>query len=545
MMVGTGTGSMVAPWGRDVAVDDSGAYPVRVYGSRRALVPELLLDCRRWSARECLVQGDVRLTYAGHERAVLRVAAELRDRGVRRGDPVLLYATNSVEWVVAYWAVLRLGALAVLGNGWWSAAEVAGALATVTPALVFTEARLAARLPAGVPRVLASELTPLLGDGVSTPDLEPACGVETDPAVVIFTSGTTGPPKGAVLSHRAVIANLHNLLSLTRRLPGDIPDSHPANSNLHTLPLFHVGGLQALGMNFMSGSKMVFLDGRFDPARVLELIERERVSSWACVPTMLARVVEHPDAAVRDVSALRSLTAGGSAAPDELAARAARAFPNLSKGIVSVYGLTEAGGTVASASGRHILEHPGTVGRPLPVVEVRLAPTGEPEYDTLGGEILVRSPSVMSGYWGGPDVEQVVDAHGWLHTGDLGRLDGDGWLYLVGRKKDVIIRGGENVASAHVESRLRAHPDVAEVAVVGLPHADLGEEVAAVVVPRAGARPEPAGLAAFAAQELARFAVPSRWWVRTEPLPTNAVGKVLKRTLVSDWPQEGPAGRGA
>jgi len=157
----------------------------------------------------------------------------------------------------------------------------------------------------------------------------------------------------------------------------------------------------------------------------------------------------------------------------------------------------------------------------------------------------VRSPSVMSGYWGGPDVEQVVDAHGWLHTGDLGRLDGDGWLYLVGRKKDVIIRGGENVASAHVESRLRAHPDVAEVAVVGLPHADLGEEVAAVVVPRAGARPEPAGLAAFAAQELARFAVPSRWWVRTEPLPTNAVGKVLKRTLVSDWPQEGPAGPGA
>jgi long-chain acyl-CoA synthetase len=545
--VGTGTDSMVGSWGRDVAVDDSGPYPVRVYESRRALVSDLLLDCRRWSARECLVQGEVRLTYAGHERAVLRVAAALRGRGVRRGDPVLLYATNSVEWVVVYWAVLRLGALAVLGNGWWSAAEVAGAMDAVAPALVFTDARLAQRLPEGVPSVLASELTPLLGDGVPTPDLEPARGLETDPAVVIFTSGTTGPPKGAVLSHRAVVANLHNLLSLTRRLPGDIPDSHPANSNLHTLPLFHVGGLQALGMNFMSGSKMVFLDGRFDPARVLELIERERVNSWACVPTMLARVVDHPDAAVRDVTSVRSLTAGGSAAPDELAGRAARAFPNLSKGIVSVYGLTEAGGTVASASGRHILEHPGTVGRPLPVVEVRLALTGEPEYDSLGGEILVRSPSVMSGYWGdgigdgiggaGTGTEQVVDSLGWLHTGDLGRLDEDGWLYLVGRKKDVIIRGGENIASAHVESRLRAHPDVAEVAVVGLPHADLGEEVAAVVVPRAGARPEPAGLAAFAAQELARFAVPSRWWVRTEALPTNAVGKVMKRTLVSDWPR--------
>lgn len=523
-------------WGREVTVDRDGPYPVRVYQPRRRLVPELLVDCRRWADRECLVQGSVRLTFAQHERAVARTAVALSERGIRPGDAVLLYATNCVEWVAGYWALLRLGAVAVLGNGWWSAAEVAGAVSAVAPKLVLTEERLEHRLPPNVPTMLTSALSPLLADGEPAPELVPARGAETDPAVVIFTSGTTGAPKGAVLPHRAVIANLHNLMNLTRRLPSDIPDDYPGNVYLHTLPLFHVGGLQALGMSFLTGAKMVFLEGRFDAGRVLELIERERVTSWACVPTMLARVIDHPDVVKRDTSSVRSLTAGGSSAPPDLAGRAAQVFTNMSKGMASVYGLTEAGGTVASASGRSVLERPGAVGQPVPVAEVRLAPTGEPEYDALGGEILVRSPSVMLGYWGTPTEETVVDEKGWLRTGDLGRLDEDGWLYLVGRKKDVIIRGGENVASAHVEARLRAHPDVAEVAVVGLPHPDLGEEVAAVVVPRNGAALDQDVLRAFAAEELAGFAVPSRWWIRAEPLPTNAVGKVVKRSLATDWP---------
>lgn len=532
----TATSMTTTTWGRDVVVDDDGPFPVRVYRQRRSLVSELLLDCRRWADRECLVQGSVRLTYAEHERAVLRVASALRDLGVRPGSPVLLYAANSVAWVVTYWAVLRLGAVAVLGNGWWSDSEVAGAIDTVRPELVFTDPRLVSRLPSGIRSVLDVDLTVLVSGDAPVEDPPPASGRESDPAVVIFTSGTTGAPKGAVLAHRSVIANLHNLLGLTRRLPHDIPDDQPANTALHTLPLFHVGGLQALGMSFLTGGKMVFLPGRFDPAAVLELIEREGVTSWACVPTMLARVVDHPDAAARDTGTLRSLTAGGSSVPVDLAARAARAFPNMVKGMSSVYGLTEAGGTVSAASARGMVEHPGTIGRPLPVVEVRLAPTGDIELDVLGGEILVRAPGVMLGYWGAPPEQRGVDEQGWLHTGDIGRMDSDGWLYLVGRRKDIIIRGGENIAAAHVEGRLRAHPDVVEVAVLGLPHADLGEEVAAAVLPRAGTTPDPAELAAFAAEELARFEVPTRWWVRDEPLPTNAVGKVLKRELLADWP---------
>ncbi|GAA5146453.1 long-chain fatty acid--CoA ligase [Pseudonocardia eucalypti] len=523
-------------WGREVVVDDSGAYPVRVYRDRRRLVPELLRDCRRWADRECLVQGQLRLTFAQHENAVLRVAGELAARGVRRGDPVLLYARNSVEWVVAYWAVLRLGAVAVLGNGWWSAAEVAGAIGAITPKLVITDERLAGWLPASVPAVDTAALTTLVTSRQDPPEPPAQAGAETDPAVVIFTSGTTGAPKGAVLPHRAVIANLHNLMYLSRRLPPELPDDYQGNISLHTLPLFHVGGIQALGMSFLTGAKMIFVEGRFDAGQVLELIERERVTSWACVPTMLARVVEHPDVSKRDTSSVRSLTAGGSSVPTELAGRAARAFPNMTKGMASVYGLTEAGGTVTFASGKDMLANPGTVGRPVPVAELRFEPTGDPEYDALGGEILVRSPQVMLGYWGQPESDAGVRPDGWLCTGDLGKQGEDGWVYLVGRKKDIIIRGGENVASAHVEARLRAHPAVAEVAVVGLAHPDLGEEVAAAVVLRPGELADPEELRAFAAEELAGFAVPSRWWVRDEPLPTNAVGKVVKRELVGEWP---------
>lgn len=528
---------MLQTWGRDVVVDESGPHPVRVYEPRRRLVSDLLVDVRRWADREVLVQGPIRLTYAQHERAVLRVAGALSSAGVRPGDPVMFYARNGIEWVVGYWAVLRIGAIAVLGNGWWSAAEVGHAVATIEPKLVITDEWLAERLPEGMDSMLTSSLTGLLADDeLPVPEIPESPALETDPALVIFTSGTTGPPKGAVIPHRGVVVNLHNMLNVTRRLPQDIPDDQPANSTLHTLPLFHVGGIQALGMNFMSGSKMVFLEGRFNAGEVLRLIERERITLWACVPTMLSRVLDHPELEGFDTESVRSLTVGGSAVSPELSERSARAFPNMSRGMASVYGLTEAGGTVSAASGKVMLDHPGTVGQPMPVVEVRFVPTGDEVLDAVGGEIAVRSPGVMLGYWGAAPGESGIDADGWLLTGDVGRQDEDGWLYLVGRKKDIVIRGGENIACAHVEARLREHPDVAEVAVVGLPHADLGEEVGAAIVPRGGAELDPAKLAAFAAETLAHYAVPSRWWLRTEPLPTNATGKIVKRELVTAWP---------
>src|SRR5581483_7161026 len=282
-----------------------------------------------------------------------------------------------------------------------------------------------------------SSLTGLLSDELPVPEIPESGAEETDPALVIFTSGTTGPPKGAIIPHRGVVVNLHNMLNVTRRLPQDIGDDQPANSTLHTLPLFHVGGIQALGMNFMSGSKMVFLEGRFNAGEVLRLIERERITLWACVPTMLSRVLDHPELDSFDTASVRSLTVGGSAVSAELSERSARAFPNMSRGMASVYGLTEAGGTVSAASGKVMLDHPGTVGQPMPVVEVRFEPTGDEALDAVGGEITVRSPGVMLGYWGAAPGESGIDRDGWLRTGDVGRQDEDGWLYLVGRKKDI------------------------------------------------------------------------------------------------------------
>lgn len=527
-------------WGREIARDESGPFPLIMYTRRRHLTPEMLIDARRFADREHMVQGDLRLTFADHEDAVARVGAHLLELGIRPGDAVMLLAANSVGWVVSYWAVQRIGAVVVLGNQWWSGAEAAGSIATIDPTLVIADEDRRGLVPDGVDVLGLGDLDDLLIPGAPVPELEPLRAGENDPAVVIFTSGTTGAPKGAILPHRAVITNVQNLLNVTRRLPAELPPDAAQTVTLHTLPLFHVGGIQTLGVNLMVGAKMVFLPGRFDPGEALRLIERERVTHWAGVPTMLSRMIDHPDFADIDTSTLRSIVMGGSSIPQALREKAAAVFPSAKGGGAAVYGLTECGGTVCSASAAQMTDHPGTVGRPVAVAEIRIDP--EPGFEDVGGgEIVVRTPTMMLGYWGKPQgetsqSENPIEDDGWLHTGDMGRIDEDGLVYLIGRKKDIIIRGGENIASAHVESRLREHPDVIDAAVVGLPHPDLGEEVGAAVVIREGAEPDLAALRAFAAETLARFSVPTRWWIRTEPLPTNGVGKVLKSVVAEEFP---------
>jgi long-chain acyl-CoA synthetase len=246
---------------------------------------------------------------------------------------------------------------------------------------------------------------------------------------------------------------------------------------------------------------------------------------------MVTRVLEHPDILRRNVQSLRSVSLGGSPVPLGLLDRIRTAFPNTRAGVGKIYGLTEAGGTLTSASGRDLMERPGTVGRPLPLTEIRI---GSPNSDGLG-EILARSPTQMDGYWGAPDYG-VIDANGWIHTGDLGHLDADGYLYVTGRSKEVIIRGGENIASAHVEEQLLQHPDILECAVLGLPSDDLGEEVAAVVVLRDASAIDAHALATFLRERLAYFEIPSHWWIRDSRLPWNSTGKVDKRQLAAEWP---------
>jgi long-chain acyl-CoA synthetase len=536
-------------WGTEVSRGD-GPVPFLLYERRRRRVTELLDDAARWADRDHLVQGQRRITFKAMVAAADAVAGYLSARGLRPGQRMLLLAGNSPEWVISLWAALRLGAVVAPGNRWWNADEIAHAITLIVPAVIVADRQMAELLPAsaGAAVVPVEEIRGWAEQaedraGVPLPRdqmLAAEAGGEDDPALIIFTAGTTGLPKAAVLAHRSVIANLHNLLLVSKRLPHQVRDDRPPEVILQSGPLFHIGGVQSMLLAMLGGNTIVFLDGRFDSAQVLDLIERERVSVWGAVPTMAIRVLEDPTLPGRDLAAVRSISLGGSPVTPELSDRLRAVFPSVRRGVSTVYGMTEAGGTVAAASGALMAEHPQTAGRPLPVVELRIEAADEDGT----GEIVVRTPSQMLGYWG-EDVPEIIDADGWLHTGDLGRIE-EGLLYVTGRAKDVIIRGGENIAAAHVEQVLHAHPAVAAVAVVGLPDPGFGEIVGAIVQLRAAATP--AELTAFAAARLGRFQVPARWRLQTDPLPMTDTGKIAKHALRDAWlaeqagsPPAGPA----
>ena len=525
-------------WGSEV-VRSTGAVPFLQFARRRDRVSELLADTAAFRDRDHLVQGGRRISFGAMMNAIARVSERFASLGLRPGDRLLLLAGNSPDWVIALWAALRLDAVAAPGNRWWSAAEVAHAIRLITPAIIVADAEMAALLPGNHGAVIVTidqirswcDGTALAEPARPAPEGPSAAqpgrrGSEDDPALIIFTAGTTGPAKAAVLAQRSVIANLQNLLVVSRRLPGQ-QAGHGGEVILQSGPLFHIGGIQSLLLALLGGNTVVFLEGRFDPGQVLDIIEREHVTVWGAIPTMAIRVLEHPSVPRRALGTVRSISLGGSPVTPELTDRLRAVFPAVRRGVSTVYGMTEAGGTVAAASGALMADHPGTSGRALPVVELRIDAPDE----AGAGEILVRTPAQMTGYWN-DSASSVIDPYGWLHTGDLGRIE-DALLYVTGRAKDIIIRGGENIAAAHVEEVLHRHPAVAAVAVVGLPDPDLGEIVGAIVQVRAPATEDE--LAAFAAEHLARFEVPARWLLQPEPLPMTEAGKVAKHELRAAW----------
>jgi long-chain acyl-CoA synthetase len=518
-------------WGEHVVRRTDGGVPFLVYEPRLRNLDEILAEGMRWAGREYLVHGDRRVRYEEVFGAVNRVSSELRSRGIAPGDRVLLLGGNSIPWVVSFWAIVHLGAIPVLGNGWWNRPEIEHTLRLVDPALVVAGKPCLDHLDVATAFDITAFDVPAAAAEAALPEPPQLYPDEDSPAVILFTSGSTGLPKGAVLSHRALIAGQHTALHLTRRLPHQIADDRPREVTLQSGPVFHIGGLLTLLRSCLLGGTVIFQRDRFDPGEVVDLIEREGVHRWGGVPTMVRRVLNLPGIEHRDLSSVRSLTIGGAAVPADLLEQVPLRFPNAQRGTSQIYGQSEAGGTLTAASARDLIERPGTVGRPLPVVELRVDGAGS---DGVG-EIVARTPAQMSGYW-----EQHEDdpftPDGWLRTGDLGRLDDDGYLYLRGRSKDVIIRGGENIAAPLVEATLLDHPSVRDVTVIGLPDADLGEIVAAAVVIDPDHRVGSDELAAFAKSRLAYFAVPQRWWIRTDALPVNDTGKVDKRTVQSSFP---------
>lgn len=513
-----GLEEVVGRWGDTIAVEDVQGVPFKMYTERPKRLDLLLALAARWPDRPHIVQGDRVLTFGALGGLVAAKTLELSNLGVRSGDRVFIIGWNSPDYVINFWSVLQAGAVPVMVNAWWSDKEITEALDLLQPALVLADARAAERVPAGW----------RLGGWGEIPATQAPVAVavsvtvdENAPGVIIFTSGTSGAPKAVVLSHRALLANLHMLLAMTKRLPHQNASSDIA---LHTGPLFHIGGAQAMLRGVTVGNTLILPRGRFDPGEILELVETWKINRWAAVPTMISRVLDHPDVSRRDLSSLKAVTLGGAPLHAELQERIRTGLPGADARVATGYGLSENGGQATAASDGDTVRRPGTSGRPLPLTEVKIVPrAGLPD-----GEIMIRAPTQMSEYFGVD--ESPIDAEGWLSTGDLGRMDESGYVWITGRSKDLIIRGGENVAPASVERALMSAPGVRDAVVFGLPHPDLGEEVAAVAVVEPGSSAE--AIDRHLKASLASFSVPSWLRLQEDALPTNPTGKVDKPQVV-------------
>ena len=501
-----------------------------------------------------LVYRDERLTFADAHRAVRAVARWLLEHGVTSGSRVALALRNYPEWVVAFWAAQSIGAVVVPLNAWWTGPELAYGLQDSGAVVLFADDEREERLRpllAGTAvrhtvliRSQPGAASAVPWEEVATGDAPAVPGIDSDPdddAVIMYTSGTTGKPKGAVQTHRNFGNFLWQGVYLTTRAAAlaagaeaaPAPPSAPTPpATLLTFPLFHVGGLQSFLLPYTASGGKVVLMYKWDPSEAAELIEREGVTAVAGVPTTLFQLLDVAAQEGRELSSLSGVSSGATLVPPELVRRidrqlASRAAPG------NGYGLTETSGAAIANFGPSYLERPDSVGLPIsPVIEVQVVDEAGQELPAgQVGEIWLKGPTVVRGYYGLEAETAQAFTDGWFHTGDLGRLDQDGYLYVVDRLKDVVIRGGENIYSAEVEAALYEMAEVTEAAVIGVPHDRLGEEVGAVVRARPGATLTAEAIKTHVGQRLAAFKVPAHVWVVDEELPRNASGKVLKREL--------------
>jgi acyl-CoA synthetase (AMP-forming)/AMP-acid ligase II len=485
---------------------------------------------------EAVVAGSERLTFAELNSLSERLARALAARGISKGDRIAIAMRNCPTWIVSYMAALKAGAVATLLNGWWQSDEMAHALDLTKPALVLADSTRAARISAAnvisidVDLPIEQALAPLLEAGESDlPDIAP-----DDEATILFTSGSTGESKGALSTHRAVTTGVYtyasHLLTLLSILESEgRPPPNPPRTLL-SVPLFHVTGEVPVLLNsFVIGRGMVLMS-KWDAGEALRLIEKEKVTYFVGVPTMSLELMTHPDHDKYDLSSLTDITAGGAPRPVSHVERLQKTFDWARPALG--YGLTETNAVGCSNFWSSYAEKPASTGRAQkPFVQIAILGPNDAHLATgERGEIAIRSAANMKCYWQNPDAtKEIFTADGFVRSGDIGYLDEDGYLFIVDRKKEIIIRGGENISTAEVEAACYACPDVAEAAVFGAPDERLGEVPVAVIRARNALDAE--SLRDFLHATIAAFKIPARFIFVDEPLPKLGTGKVDRVAL--------------
>ncbi len=539
----------------EIEVVDIAGRPTRVWKHAPRSLGELLdRGAEIGGEGDFLVLGDERLSHREHRARAVRLAAALVDEfSVQKGDRVAIAMRNVPEWSIAFFAAAYAGAIAVALNAFWNGAELAFGIEDATPKVLIADGERIERLldqrdaldgvalvgtrlddrrtEAPLPDRLVA-FDSLLARPAERPlvDVNP-----DDPATILYTSGTTSHPKGVLGTHRNICTNVLSMEFVTARgmmragLEPPLPEM-PRAVTLMPVPLFHGTGLHSnLAAQGWFGGTLVLMR-RWNAETALDLVERERVTGLSGVPTMAWELVTSPSAPDHDLSSLRSLGSGGAAAPPELIRRIKALLPSCGAG--TGYGMTETSSLAASIGGADYEARPTSVGVPVPVLDVRIVDEhGHDVPPGAVGELWMAGVPVVVGYWNRPEATEETFGGGWLKSGDVARIDDDGFLYIVDRAKDMVIRGGENISSLEVEAALFDHPDVTEAAVFAVPHDALGEEVGAVVRLADGASATPEELRAHVGRKLAPFKVPAHVWLTDDPFPRGPTGKIQKREL--------------
>ncbi|MGE3143257.1 MAG: class I adenylate-forming enzyme family protein [Hyphomonadaceae bacterium] len=543
----------------EVAEAEVRGVRMKIWKNAPPTLREIFAASAAFKDRDALVYNEERVTYAGYRAAAFKLAAQLSQDGVKKGDRVALVMRNLPEWPVAFWAAVLIGAIVTPLNAWWTGPELEYGLTDSGAKILIADDERWERLREHVEacpaleKIYVSRLTEEPAHPLVTP-LEAVIGAPSaynaipegpppsgplgadDDAAIFYTSGTTGRPKGAIITHRNIVSNVFNAAyvptrALVRR--GETPPAPgegPLKVILLSVPFFHATGAFAIMIPCMLSGPTIIMQRRFDVDAALPIIERERVTSIGGVPTIAWQFLEHPKFKDYDLSSLELVTYGGAPGSPELVRRINEKMPQAMPG--HGWGMTETSASATGAIGEDYMRKPSSCGLPPPTGESKIVgPKGETLPLGEVGELWYKGPVVVRGYWGKPEATAETFFDGWVKTGDLARKDDEGFLYIVDRAKDMLIRGGENIYCIEVENALYTHPAVMDAAVIGIPHKTLGEEPAAVVHLKPGMKATEAELRTHVADQIASFKVPVRIVFLPETLPRNANGKIIKRDL--------------